>query len=261
MCLEIQLKVEFEEDDLYMLDTRNVLAVNFNNTIVSTRENCYVYFMYREEGKDFSESFQLIVNATINQITFEQLEIKIEDKFELLKNPSSIFKSETNIMSPTRYLENVKRKFLKMTNKTSKKLFIADKYGEFDLEIDEEELFEQFFVQFQEKLDESGFTSMNSVKTVYNAYNQYKITNDFRSGFLFAISKSKRITVITNTIDTTKLIINILNTMSLWLDLSILDFSTYIRNLIFHIHNFCILLVRLRIYLRKKIIRTFILVL
>lgn len=250
-CIEINLKITFEEADFYFLDSnRNVIGIYFNSNFTSKKEFGFIYFLFRESGTNyFSESFAFSIKNRRYEISFEHVEIIEEDKFELLKSFKNWSKERTNLNNATKYAENLKATFRSLTNLTTRSYFLKDK-DELELEIDDE-IFEQFILQIQNEQDNNGFTSVNSRKNVYNSFNQ--VVNSEETGFVFSVSLSKRITIKTNQDNNMKLVITILNSTSLWFDLCILNLIVYIKFILCYFLKIFQFLIRLKIYLKLMI--------
>ena len=148
-CFEIHLKIKFNQEDFYITRLKNIVEIHFNKIFVSYFD--HFYFLYRK-----SDSLQLsdIIEYRIErrrdgsyiiyEIDFESIEVEREDKFELLKNPMSLFRGKVNLNDVTDYLQKIKLNFKKLTNRTTRNIFL--KKNNLNLEVDDD-LFYQFYLQ------------------------------------------------------------------------------------------------------------------
>ena len=124
---------------------------------------------------------------------------------------------------------------------------------EFKLEIDDL-LFKQFYLQIQNLTDHNGLTSLNFKQNVYNIYSQKILLQLDEIDFSFSLSLISRQVDILNEDNYTKLIISILNALSFWLGLCIIDLSAINLNRLFrpnlHLYK---MLFKLKLYLHSKI--------
>ena len=112
---EIILKPFFKEEDFYLKYNKIILYLFLNDHI--KKQHDFVYFLYREkESKQIGGSFLYQIGEAFKDsylkyfydIEFQLIKIEREDKFELLKNPSSLFYGTTAINDATKYLETMK---------------------------------------------------------------------------------------------------------------------------------------------------------
>ena len=116
-CFEIIFRPSFKEEDFYFKTNKLVLYVYLNDDIY--RQHSFVYFLYREtESRQIGGSFLHKIGKTSKniyknayEIEFQSIKIESKDKFEFLKNPSSLFYDATSVNDSTNYLETMKQKF------------------------------------------------------------------------------------------------------------------------------------------------------
>ena len=252
-CFETIFRPPFKVEDFYFKANKLVLYVFLNDFI--KRQHAFVYFLYREkESKQIGGSFLYEIRNSFKScylkyaydIEFQLIKIEREDKFELLKNPSSLFYGTTAINDASKYLETMKQKFKNEHGLTSLDTILDD---EFKLEIDDL-LFKQFYLQIQNLSDHNGLTSLNFKQNIYNIYSQMKLLQLDDFDFSFSLSLINRQVEISNEDNYTKLIISILNALSFWLGLCILDLSAVNFNFNLHLYQ---LLFKFKLYLHSKI--------
>lgn len=263
-CFEISLVVEFEIDDFYVLDTRNILGTYLKSDFAF--KNTPVYFLFREtkKRKQFSNSFFFKIknddeieikgfNYTY-EIHFEQFEISQKDHFETFKDLKSIFyKEKISINDATVYLDSMIDKFKKQFNKTTKEIILENHREEdFKMEIDDQ-LFVQFFLQVQNVSDYNQPITISSDQHIYNIYVQHGLNDYGNPGMVFSLSLLKRKADISNEDNYTKVLQSFLNTLSLWLKICILDVVIFIRKVQILFVKFYELLKSSRIKLKASI--------
>ena len=121
----------------------------------------------------------------------------------------------------------------------------------FEFEIDDL-LLEQYYLQIQKFVDSSPYTNPNYKIQIYylDVTTDYKKLNESELTIVPNFLKYREI--ITNDSNAAKLIINILNSLSLWLSLSITDLHVYIFKLFSFVKNFHFLLLKLESCLRPN---------
>ena len=114
-------------------------------------------------------------------------------------------------------------------------------------------MFEQFYLQIQNVTDHNGLTSSSYEQNAYNIYSQPLFNPLNFPDFTFSSSLITRKVDIFNEDNFTKLVINILNALSFWLGLSILDLSVYVNRLFRPILHLYLLLIEVKLFLHFKI--------
>ena len=256
-CFKISLNISYREEDFYFLNDKNVLNIYLNRKLKN--ENPQTYFFYQQAGSNEiggGTIYQLGRDNILKDycrynIEFELLKIVREDKFELLKYPRSLFYEKIRENDVTEYLNGMRKQFHDDYNLTTSN-FLLDDY--FDVEVDNE-LFEQFYSQIQKISDQTKFKSLNfeqnlpNVVTNFAFYNPSLIFPDFS----FTFSPLARRVEITNNDNYTKIVIGFLNSLSLWLNVCILDIGAYVYQILrlsLHLYR---LLVWIRGYFRRII--------
>ena len=240
-CFEISLKIQFQEKDFFLTPTKFLLGIYFNKTFDQNK----VRFAIRTEKdtKKLSDGLYYRLKDKKSSLpctyglNFQQFEVVREDKFEFLKKPSSLFYQKEYINDANVYLKNLIDKFENEFGFTTREIVLEnEKDDDFKLEI-RDELFEQFYLQKQYKIEKEHYSMDANVK-IYNIYSQFDSTIHNNSEFRFSISLMKRKVIISNDDNYTKLIQSILNSLSLWFSLSMHDLIIYINMLFSYNYNF-----------------------
>ena len=155
-------------------------------------------------------------------IEFELFRIVRKGQFELLKDPRRLFQERVKV-NDAKTVETMRRRFKEDHNRTTDDLPL-DSY--FDAAVDNE-LFQQ---HAKTVIDQSTFKSLDFEQNVANTYTNvfyipFKI--DYPH-FIFSFSFLVRRIVITNRENYTKLVVSLLNTLSLWLDVCVLDMGAWL---------------------------------
>lgn len=235
-CYEFELKVLFSEKDFYFLPTRNLLGIYFNPEFAErVYESKIIYFLYRKDrtSKQFSNSFYYLIktgkyNVTY-EVTYEPFKITRLDHFQSLKDLRKLFFKSNQLHDATAYLENLITTFRRRYSLATKEVLLED-YGDDSLEIDDD-LFKQLYKE-QNKTDQESPVDVNFRQNLYNAHNQYNDNPYKKNGFLFSVSLGGRKSKISNSENWSKLIVNLLTSMTLWLNTGILEIHTYIKTFI-----------------------------
>lgn len=152
-CFQIAYKMTYVEDEFLTKPGRYVYFVYLNAS--SCKE--YVYVSTKQsDSKEFSPFSKLKIRGSGRKgayfyryrMKFEVSELIVEDQFELLKNPLSLFYEKSDINDPTKYLMKMEKKFEQNYRVATREILLEDDNDSFRLRI-EDELFEQFFLQVQ----------------------------------------------------------------------------------------------------------------
>lgn len=249
-CFEINLNLTYKNEYGYIQNDKRVLKVSLRNQF--SKLNKQTFLFYKEKttnqiGRGFHYTIGLVpgehppIENNSNFFytydnEFELYQKKSEDIFEKLKNPKALFlnlfnfysKEEVNLLhDTTKYLENMKSSFKDKYNLTSKNI-ILDRQN-FDLEINER-LLDQYYIQKQRINDLKLPITVNYEQRSYNVYSRIDTNWEGYKYFDFAFSHSliSRNLDIKNEDNYAKLILNILNTLSLWLNICILFVHNYL---------------------------------
>ena len=254
-CFEIELKFLLNEADFFPRQQKNVIEIFFNETIYNQFDS--VYYASRQRN---SKLFTIFLGYKIGKIPIktsqlyykyhidiELFKVKRDDKFEVLKYPLNLFLKKTSKNDINKNLNDMKQSFESQYLLTTADILLENNETDFNQTIDDE-LFEQFYLEF---IQNKSFTSFNYERLFSNAYSQISfIKNKSFSDFQFSINFLVKQTETTNDDNYTKLVQSILNTLSLWLNVCILDLHIYLFILLSPVRNLYRQLIRFRNYLK-----------
>ena len=254
-CFEIELKFLLDEEDFFLRQHKNVIEIFFNETIYNQFDS--VYYASRQGNSKVLTNFvgykigKVYINKTIYyhkyHIDIGLLKVKSDDKFEVLKYPINLFLKKRNKNDINKYLNDMKQSFESQWSLTTADILIEKNEKDFNYTIDDE-LFEQFFLEF---IQNKSFTSFNYERLFLNVYSQISYIKDVSfSDFGFSFNFLLRQTESTNDDNYNKLVQSILNTLSLWLNVCILDLHIYLFILLSPVRNLYRYLIRFRSYLK-----------
>ena len=234
-CFKIILKMEYHRDQFHFsFDSNfdsNVLGISFRSKFIH-RKPC---FMTKPKDKiQFSKLLKLdrVMFRKSILISQELFELKYYDKFNFIKNPSSLFYGENDAVH---YLSNLLNNFKRSSNHLrTLKLQLGEKH--FNDEIDDD-LFEQYYLQVQNVTDNYLSTDSNYQRLLaINYYSEERRDSYLHRetpDFIFNLTFYKKVITITNRDNHSRLIINLLNILSIWFDLGVLDLHTYVHKIKF----------------------------
>lgn len=241
-CFKIHVKTTFNEQDFHFYNTNKVFRVRFRDPwFFNTYDS--VLFMYQERQSQQIDGGFLVrigwVNPVLlpnlfyyNKVEFQFFEIYRQDNFELLREPASLtslFYEKTNLNDVTKTMESMKAKFKSSFNLTSRAnlLDLNDRAYRID-----ESMYRQYYLQVQNKTDHEHPRSLNFRQRRFNILNQiyHRFKGDW--DFSFSISLTSRHTEIVNEDNYSKLLISVLNALSLWFNISVLNLIVGIHKLV-----------------------------
>lgn len=196
-----------------------VLQIQFNHSFFDQKDD-QIYFMTRKrQSMQFSKVNNFIYYQQLLQETYS---VRLNDRFRLLKSPLSLFHDQVD---DDVYLTKLLATFNALAPAVLT-LNMPVKEKLFDQEI-RDELFEQFSSQ-QNQTDQNDDPSpnyqrlfaINRVDTVISLRDEYEFT--------FSLSFFRKCIVISNEDGCVKLLLNLLNVLSLYLDSNLLDFHLYL---------------------------------
>ena len=233
-CFKIRVKTTFLEEDFHFYITSKVFRVQFRDWFLKTFDS--VLFMYQErESLQIDGGFLVrigFVNYPLtkmfyyNKVEFQYFEISRQDNFELLREPRSLFYERSSPNDQTKAMSRMKDQFKARFGLTSREnlLDLNDSACPID-----ESLYRQYFLQVANKSNQPS--SLNFRQRRFNILNQISHRYNPSYDFSFSISLISRQTEIVNEDNYGKLLISVLNTLSLWFNICVL-------NLIVGIHKF-----------------------
>ena len=141
------------------------------------------------------------------------------------------------------YFQNFVKNFHKITNCSTVRRPLGTKRFEYEIN---EELLEQYHLQIQSEIDKSPFIDPNYFVEVYYLDTTSTYQNASEPEIIIIPTLIKFKEIVTNDSNFAKLLINILNALSLWLSLSVLDLHIYLLKLFSAIKKFYFLLLKLK---------------
>ena len=255
-CFKTNLKVSYKKEDFFLLTHKTVLAINLDKTNLLSKFtneiNFTTFFHHQADSREMGGGFDFDVGNVSNltrkldaryyysyMIEFEQFRIVREDLFELLKDPRRLFQEKVKV-NDARTVEAIRKRFKDDYNRTTDYLPLD---GYFDAEVDNE-LYEQHAKTI---IDQSSFQSLDFEQNIANTYaNVYQSPAQNDPDFSFSFSFLVRRVVITNRENYTKLVVSLLNTLSLWLDICVIDMGSWLSSVSKLVLRFYRLLVKIR---------------
>ena len=183
-------------------------------------------------------------------IELQLFQVAREDKFESLKNLRTLLYESINLDDTTKYLANMKENFKNKYGLTSRDN-ILDR-NDFNFRIDDE-LFKQFYLQIQNVTDYHSPKSLNFKQFKYNLYSTVDYSKLRNPDFVFSISAVSRHAEMSNEDNYTKLVVSILNTLSLWFNICALSLIVYINSFNTLFTKVHLLLIKLKSHFYSKI--------
>ena len=200
-CLKTRLKVSYKEEDFFLLTDKNVLEIYLDRKFAN-QINFTTFLHQQADSEEIGGGFLLDIGKCKHNpsahfrysIEFELFKIVRNDQFELLKDPRRLFRKRVQV-------NNAK------TEEATRWWFDED---------------------HNRTTDQSIFESLDFEQNVANTYtNVHYSPFEFNySHFEFSFSFLVRRVVITNNENYTKLVVILLNTLSLWLNICVLDLAT-----------------------------------
>ena len=256
-CLEFQLNLKFNEEDFFVLLNKFFFIIYFRRSF--TEHTMKTYLFYRQSGqKEVSDLLEYVIGPDkrgyqqIYEIVLELIEVDRNDEFENLKDPRRMFYGKRKTEDPNEYLNEMLTKFsggnFEKLNLTTNEIPLE--FADFDKEINNQ-LFKQLFLQVMNVSDHQYPNSLNSKLIFFNYYSK-RIVLNYLTFFQFSILPIGKRVEITNSENVAKLIQDILNSLSLWLSISITDLWAYIEWVFNFIPKLYHLLVAIRANLSLK---------
>ena len=222
-CFRMKQEIAYNSNQFYLLENTEVLKIKTNKEIHKTFSNILFYFFTKASNRlQFSRINELnfFTNYKISQ---ETTELTRRDRFNYIKNPSLLFYSDNDLDDSNEYLVNLINNFEQVFK--SKTCYLPSGKKNLNYEINDD-LFEQYYYQ-NEKKHNLPVQNLNSKKLFTKIFFEdigidseeiFKIPN-----FTFKLSTIKNVIEITNEENLIKLILSLLNALSLWFDVCLLD--------------------------------------
>ena len=243
-CFKTSLKMSYSEEDFFVLKDKTVLEIHLKRRFAN--EMKLATFLHQQaDSREIGGGFNFTIGKWIMdpeyhhsyKIEFELFRIVQEDQFELLKEPRRLFQERMKV-NDAKTVEMIRRRFEKDHNLTTDYLPLD---GHFDLEVNNE-LYEQ---NTRMVAGQSAFKSLDFEQNIANTYTKVYYMRFLinEPHFSFSFSFLVRRVVITNRENYTKLVVSLLNTLSLWLDICVIDMGAWFSSffsLAFHLYRLLI---------------------
>ena len=161
-------------------------------------------------------------------VSQELFVVRREDKFLFLRHPLSLFRGQNDLNDIRGYFVNLLRNFKENHRLVTAQMPIRESL--FDFEIDDH-LFRQYYSQVQNSSDHNNPANLNfrrefavnSLKTL-DRY-EWDLSSRFEWDFSFSLNMFRKVIVETNPdgYGHSKLILYLLNLLSIWFDLAVVD--------------------------------------
>lgn len=247
---------EYRQEQFYYREDGTVFELQFKNEFKQSHlKETNVSFFLRQTGTyHFSKMLMLhrLNRKSVNVLKQELFETIYQDRFDqikrLFRDPLSLFGESVNLNEVGEYITSLLGSFKQRLQMVTTSWPLKERKELFDLTI-ENELFEQYCRQVQEKLDERSPKNSNFRRTFF--INHFNNRNDpsAKADFRFELLFFKKYLIITNGDNWPKLVISLLNVLSIWLNLSIFELHEYFRRLTIPLNHLYHLLIWLREFL------------
>ena len=248
-CFKIKQNIEYSRDQLYLLDNKEVSKVNFNY-----KYELSAYFFTKIENKMQFSKIEKLLFDEFDSFAFasnqEITELTVNDQFSWIKSPFLLFDEDSYQNDVNKHLAKLMNKFDE--NYNLRTLYLPPEKVNSNNEINND-LFEQYCSQ---EIKYKSFLNSNIQKLFITTNVKQEINwNLNKSDFIFELNFIKNKILFTNEDNFTKLILNLLNVLSLWFSLCILDLHAYVYyaycKIVFSFNFIYVLLIRIDIYLYR----------
>ena len=229
-CFKTSLKVSYVEEDFLLLTDKIVLELYLNRRFANEMQQTY-FLHQQDDSREIGGGFfhfigkfsHLSSHHYAYKIEFELFRILQKDLFEMAKDPRRLFQERVQV-NDAKTVEEMRERFEKDHNLTTDHLPLD---GHFDAEVDNE-----LYEQLEETITyQSVFNSRDFKQKIANTYtNVYYVPFELNfPHFSFSFSFLERRVVIMNSENYTKLVVSLLNTLSLWLDICVIDMGAWLN--------------------------------
>ena len=234
-CFGLMLNRSYPNDQFYFFFDRSVLQVHFERSFVAATKPIAHFMTKVRDSMHFSRVAPLKLfryqHAAIFSIVHSTILVRCEDKFAKIKNffqsPLSLLYGVNDLHDAKGYLRRLLSNFrLASDNRVTSNLPITKKL--FSFEIDDE-AFDRYYHDVQNLSDRSSPASSNYEREfAVNSFTRSQRLSADHPGlnspyFEFAVDYLVKVIVATNEQNYASLILNLLNVLSIWFSLGILD--------------------------------------
>ena len=258
-CFKIQQDMEYDRAQFNLLENKNVVKINFNRTFTHKKGLNIYFFTKISNTIQFSQLTNLVLFFLSDHYNHYRYIYFVNQKiveqeyslFNLVQNPFSLYdKNDENS-----YFINLINDFEQ--NKKLRSLNLPLERKKSNKEIDDD-LFEQHYKQI-ENMHQKSTKNLNSQKLFITNNVRRKFYDYFYPDpdFRFELNFVKNRILITNEDNFFKLILNLLNVLSQWADLCILDLYVYVyyayHKTVFIFTTFHRMLIRIHTFLFEHV--------
>ena len=223
-CFKIHQDMEYDRDQFNILQNRDVLKIYFNRTFIN-REDLNTYFFTKiSNTMQFSRITNLVFFSRYYKRIFVINQKSVEQEyslFNLFQNPFSFYDDKDDANS---YFINLINDFEHNQKLRSLKLPLEGIKS--NKEIDDD-LFNQHYKQIENN-DHKSTKNLNSQKLFITNNVETEKYGISHPDLRFKLNFVNNRILITNEDNFFKLILNLLNVLSFWADLCILDLYVYV---------------------------------
>lgn len=221
-CFQLKINIDYELHQFYFKDQpdNTVLKVDFYSPFI-LRSRGATFFAKKRDKFHFSKPINLMPYKSYS-ISQELYDVYYNDKFQAIKNPMSIFR-ESYLNNADLYLRSLRDDFKERYNTTT--MSIPLEKADFHLRIDDK-LFRDYYYAEQHPKDQSLPGNLNYERQYFINYIKEKpvgreedIVLNFEFNLIFRNEKLE----ILNEDNWAKLILNLINVLSIWLSLNMFE--------------------------------------
>lgn len=226
-CFILKLNFILEPDQFHFQESSNIIKIYFNRLLIYYKKETVSFMVKRKNYLEFSKSLELnfrdkLNNSVSSEVRQEIYEITYKDEFSFIKKSIPFFYNDHS-NSADHYLR-------RMTNDFERNKVLKQKAERQSIEtsLKLKQFFEKFVYQIQNKTRNLPTDLTNKRFAVnYLAQSKSKGLGDFAFSRIFF----RRIIEVRNGSNYSKLIHNLLSTISLWYDVGIFNFYLIIHKL------------------------------
>ena len=221
-CFQLKININYELHQFYFKNEpeNTVLKVDFYSPFI-LRSRGATFFAKKRDKFHFSKPVNLMPYKRYS-VSQELYDIYYNDRFQVLKNPMSIFK-ESYLNDADLYLKSLRDDFKERYNATT--MSIPLEKPDFQLKIDDQ-LFRDYYYAEQSPKDQSTPGNLNYERQYFLNYikeqslgREEDIVLNFEFNLIFRNEKLE----ILNEDNWAKLILNLINVLSIWLSLNMFE--------------------------------------
>ena len=221
------LNITYPKENFLFAIRNEVLRVHFRSEFIeqlNAQRKRILFFTKTEDALYFNKALRLSFEDERRSLSILQISysLRYDWKFQLIRNPSALFFEETFINDSDVYLRRLATKFSEALGVATLNLFLKPPL--FDREICDD-LFEAYFSGVQNKSDHSSPLNQNYERDFLAYHLTQETSVDYK--LLYLIYFFRKV-VTTSQENYAKLILSLLNTLSIWFDLVVLELGIHL---------------------------------